>query len=71
MSFAITEQIPLIYTTGAYLCPVKITDVYGKECWKWTVFQFEEDSFADGKIVELKEESSNLDGLITKSTTSS
>jgi hypothetical protein len=39
-----------IYTTGAFLAPVKVIDNSGAAIWVWAVSQFEDDSYLDGKI---------------------
>jgi len=40
----------LIYTTGAFLAPVNVTDGNGNVIWLWAVSQFEDDAYLDGKI---------------------
>ena len=40
----------LIYTTGAFLAPVIVTDGNGNVMWLWAVSQFEDDTYLDGKI---------------------
>jgi hypothetical protein len=41
-----------IYTTGAYLRPLQIKDIDGKECWIWNVEQFEDDTYdVKGNII--------------------
>ena len=42
------KQTPEIYTTGAYLKPLKIVDNLGNDTWVWYVSNFENDSFKDG-----------------------
>ena len=39
-----------IYTTGAYLAPLKVRDSDGAVVWIWAVSQFEDDTYCDGKI---------------------
>ena len=45
------EEIPEIYTTGAYLRPLKTVDNFGNDVWVWYVSNFESDSFKDGKTI--------------------
>ena len=40
----------LIYTAGAFLAPVNVTDGNGNVIWLWAVSQFEDDTYLDGKI---------------------
>jgi len=40
----------LIYTTGAFLAPLNVTDGNGNVVWLWAVSQFEDDTYLDGKI---------------------
>jgi len=40
----------LIYTTGAFLTPVNVTDGDGDVVWIWAVSQFDDDTYIDGKI---------------------
>lgn len=61
----ITE--PVIYTTGAFLRPVKIA-VDGKERWAWVVIEFEDDSFRDGDVYNPKEFGENKDELLINTT---
>lgn len=49
------EEIPEIYTTGAYLRPLKTVDNLGNDVWVWYVSNFESDTFKDGKSVNSQE----------------
>ena len=49
------EEIPEIYTTGAYLRPLKTVDSLGNDVWVWYVSNFESDSFKDRKSINLQE----------------
>ena len=40
----------LIYTTGAFLAPVNVTDGNGDVVWLWAVSQFEDDTYLKGEI---------------------
>lgn len=56
------EYDPLVFTTGAFLRPLK-TSLHGKEIWLWVVTQFIDDTFKDGEIynpVELGETKGEL-----------
>ncbi|HXG84147.1 MAG TPA: hypothetical protein VNI84_08980 [Pyrinomonadaceae bacterium] len=44
-----TEINPRIYTTGAYLVPMRVV-VNDKSRYVWVVDEFEDDTFADGLI---------------------
>ena len=48
-----------IYTTGAFCQPVKINGVF-----RWVVTEFNDDTFRDGKYVDIKESADSEDGLI-------
>jgi hypothetical protein len=54
-----------IYTTGAYLKPLKTKDVNGNEVWVWYVTEFSESSFQDGVEIEAKEFSKDESSLIS------
>lgn len=43
------ENESIIFTTGAFLKPVK-THLNGKELWMWVVTEFIDDSFKDGEV---------------------
>lgn len=54
-----------IFTTGAFLSPMKIIDSQGKEFWVWTVSEFVDDSFSsDGEIYNPKEYASTIQELL-------
>lgn len=55
MKLLIFDNEPIIYTTGAFLKPMKVTDSEGKEIWFWCVSEFNEDSFKDGEPYNPKE----------------
>lgn len=44
----------MIYTTGAFLQPLKIIDETGRESWVWVVSEFDGDSFKDGDVYNPK-----------------
>ncbi|MDR2151601.1 MAG: hypothetical protein LBO72_02165 [Helicobacteraceae bacterium] len=53
-----------IFTTGAYLRPLKIKDDSGKERWLWTVSEFIDDTFMDGKVFNPNEIADTLENLL-------
>lgn len=53
-----------IFTTGALLNPMKVTDSNGKEIWVWHVSEFIDDSFLDGEIYNPQETAISRDKLI-------
>jgi len=44
------DSDPIIYTTGAFLKPMKVTDSEGKEQWFWYVSEFNDETFKDGEV---------------------
>ncbi|MDR1553783.1 MAG: hypothetical protein LBS69_10030 [Prevotellaceae bacterium] len=67
MIYQIDKHSPQIYTTGAFLRPLKIIDAGGKELWVWAVEGFEGgESFKDGRIVTLKDTISGITKIIDK-----
>jgi uncharacterized protein YrzB (UPF0473 family) len=47
---------PVVYTTGAYLQPLKVVDEAGNERWFWVVSEFDGDTFLDGEVYNPVEE---------------
>jgi len=41
---------PILYTTGAFIQPVKLTRKDGSEVWMWVVSEFDGDTFYDGDV---------------------
>ncbi len=58
----------MIFTTGAFLRPIKVVQD-GEELWMWTVAEFIDDSFKDGKIFNPSEVSQTQKDLLTESIT--
>ena len=58
------DEHPLIYTTGAYLRPLKTTDKQGNKRWVWYVSEFDDDSFNDGAVFNPKEYTQSLQDLV-------
>ena len=48
MIFFGETQNKKIFTTGAFLQPMKIKDVNGNDYWIWAVEKFEDTSYYDG-----------------------
>jgi hypothetical protein len=44
-----TESEPRLFTTGAYLVPMRITND-GKERFVWIVDEFKDDTYLDGEL---------------------
>ena len=40
---------PILFTTGAYIQPLKVVDNVGNEKWFWVISEFVDDSFLDGQ----------------------
>ena len=38
-----------IFTTGAYVQPMKVKDINGNDFWIWAVEKFEDNSYYEGK----------------------
>ena len=55
-----------IYTTGAFLYPVKVTGSNGNTEWLWAVSQFEDDSYLDGEICNPVESADSIKKLLPK-----
>lgn len=66
MKEIIFDNSPTIFTTGAFLKPMKVTDSEGKEIWVWYVSEFIDDSFLDGAIYNPKETANAKEMLITE-----
>ena len=57
-----------IYTTGAFLQPMKIKDADGKDFWLWTVEKFEDSTFCDGQEYNPIEVAKTLEELLVNTT---
>ncbi|MDR1543652.1 MAG: hypothetical protein LBS50_04430 [Prevotellaceae bacterium] len=57
---------PIIFTTGAHLQPIQVKKEDGIKYWVWTVTEFVDDSFKDGKVFNPKESAENLENLLTE-----
>lgn len=61
------ENDPVIFTTGAFLKPVKVS-INGRECWMWVVTEFIDDSFKDGEVYNPIEFAESKNELLIDST---
>ncbi|MDR1484316.1 MAG: hypothetical protein LBT09_05790 [Planctomycetaceae bacterium] len=69
MIFKVKKVDPQIYTTGAYLRPLKTVDSEGNEMWVWYVEKFEgDDSFKDDEIYNPVEVANSLEKLLVDAT---
>lgn len=59
---------PQIFTTGAFLKPMKVIDSEGKEIWTWYVSEFTDSSFKDGEEYNPKENAVSFEELVTEIT---
>lgn len=53
-----------IFTNGAFLRPLKFTDNNGNESWLWTVTEFVDSSFLDGKEYNPPESALTINDLL-------
>lgn len=68
MKQLIFDYNPSIFTTGAFLQPMKVTDSEGKEIWIWYVSEFIDDSFLDGEVDNPQETANSKKGLVVNTT---
>ncbi len=66
MSKVIFEEKPTIFTIGAFLKPIKVTDSEGKEIWLWSVVEFSDSSFYNGDEYNPKEFGNSLEELLVE-----
>lgn len=52
-----------IFTTGAFLEPIKTIDSLGNEIWRWVVSEFVDDSFKNGNVYNPQETASSREML--------
>lgn len=55
-----------VFTTGAFIKPIKIVDSEGKEKWIWYVSEFVDDTFKDGEVYNPLENADTLKNLVTE-----
>lgn len=54
-----------IFATGVFLQPVKCL-INGKEQWRWVAVGFEDDSYFNGKRVDIYDYAETLEDLIRR-----
>ncbi|MDQ3798231.1 MAG: hypothetical protein M3384_02170 [Acidobacteriota bacterium] len=64
-NFFFAEDSPKIYTTGAYLVPMKIKKE-NKERFVWIVAEFDDDSYCEGEICSPVVYADSLESLIVE-----
>ncbi|MDO9036869.1 MAG: hypothetical protein Q7U59_00800 [Lutibacter sp.] len=64
MSKITFDEKPTIFTIGAFLKPMKVTDSDGKEIWVWYVTEFSDTSFYNGKEYNPKEFGNSKEELL-------
>ncbi len=55
---------PVLYSTGAYIQPLKVVDRKGKEYWFWVVSEFVDDTFLDGDVFNPRENALSKEELL-------
>ncbi len=55
-----------VFTTGAFIKPIKIVDGEGKEKWIWYVSEFVDDTFKGGEVYNPLESADTLKNLVTE-----
>jgi len=60
--------LPDIYTTGAFLYPLKYTDNEGATFWTWAVSEFDGDCFYGGEVFNPPESATALKKLVVNTT---
>ncbi len=55
MPSLIFQDEPQIFTTGAFLKPIQVTDSEGKTLWLWSVSEFTDSTFKAGEEYNPKE----------------
>ena len=58
---------PVLFTTGAYIQPLKVTDDAGNEKWFWVVSEFADDTFMDGEVLNPVESGTTKQELLVES----
>ena len=62
------DSEPVIYTTGVFLKPIKVTDSEGKEIWLWYASEFNDDTFKDGETYNPNEFGKTKEELLVDTT---
>lgn len=64
MIFRVDKTNPTIFTTGAFLRPMKVKDTDGNDIYVWYVCEFVDDTFNNGVIYNPHEVAGNLETLV-------
>jgi hypothetical protein len=59
-----TMKTSMIFTTGAFLYPLRTKDETGVEIWRWAVASFEDDTYSGGKICSPVENAETCENLL-------
>ena len=62
-SFYPKENSNCIYTTGAFLTPLKVTDDEGNPQWLWAVTSFDDSTYLDGECCHPVESAETVEKL--------
>lgn len=65
MKLAYEFEEPIMYTTGAFIQPMKLTKENGREVWFWVVSEFDGDAFYDGDVHNPKECGDTIEELLS------
>jgi len=57
---------PVLYTTGAYIQPLKVIDNKGNEKWFWVVSEFVDDTFLDEGVIDPRENGLTKEELLSE-----
>jgi hypothetical protein len=63
----ISQSLPMtysnrVYATGVFLQAVEVL-IDGKKQWRWIAVGFEDDTYFDGKTIELYDYANSFEGL--------
>ena len=62
------EILSPIFTTGAFLHPVRVMNRFGQTVWTWGVSEFIDDSYYDGETFNPPESAVSLEELMNNTT---
>ena len=68
MSSEILNENPIIFTTGAFLKPLKTITTEGNEIWVWCVTEFVDDSYLNGNCFNPEEFGNSIKALLVNTT---
>ena len=69
MIYRVETNKKKIYTTGAFLQPIKVKDANGNDFWTWAVEKFEDPSFFNGNEYNPSEVAGSIEELLIDRTT--